>query len=245
MSIHFRCFHFNLNKTSNNSSVFCAFFRPHPTLINTAFILFIFRVFFVQTYLQDPKAEPRRSPAPQRLADYTSFGRGTIRAHSLNSSAHNSKTRIRLVVSTTTDLQLLTQRLADIEPPPAVDWLPVWWLGAGLLALLLVLFAVYRTRRHTAPRLRIDPRRQALSELAELQTHAPAPRECAYRLAAILRRGLQLSQLDEPPPAHIDPQQWQALLRKLSQLRYQTASAELIDQHDLKQIETWLRGTPC
>ncbi|MFQ5489026.1 MAG: hypothetical protein ACE5ET_11360, partial [Gammaproteobacteria bacterium] len=91
----------------------------------------------------------------------------------------------------------LLQRLADIEPPPAPDWHPLL-LASGVLLLLALLTLAW----HLAHRP-LTPRRAALKRLRHLERRWRQDRcnerETAYRLAAILRLGLGLEQLQAGP----------------------------------------------
>lgn len=148
-------------------------------------------------------------------------------------------------MSTTTDLQLLTQRLADIEPPPAVDWQPLWWTAVAVIACIILAIVIFLRFRRRTPATAIDSRQKALVELAILKSQATSSRESAYRLAAVLRRGFELAQLNHTPPANIEPHDWQTLIKKLEKLRYQSSDSEQLSADELNRVETWLRGKPC
>ena len=75
-------------------------------------------------------------------------------------------------------------QLRDIHLPQAVDWWPLapgWWLLLALLLGALGALAVWLTRRHRANLYR----RQALAELAQLQTRGD---NAAADVIALLRR---------------------------------------------------------
>ncbi len=146
--------------------------------------------------------------------------------------------------------------LADIQPPPAPP-LPSWTnlgnsLGTGLLLLalgaaaLFGLIAVMRRRRRS-------PARQALRRLRTLEREwrqgTCPPRQAAYRLATLLRLGLELDSLhvprgerghsDRKSLAHTD--EWRALLSRLDELRYAPRPRQSLTPALFQAARRWLR----
>lgn len=148
-------------------------------------------------------------------------------------------------MSTTTDLQRLSQSLADIEPPPAVDWSLWLWLSAGVVLVLILAVVLWLRLRPGKSVAAIAPPQAALQELTTLKQDLSDTRQSAYRLAALLRRGLSLDVQTQALPSHIDSRDWRELQAKLQQLRYQANCPLQIDEDDLTRVEQWLRGTPC
>ena len=107
----------------------------------------------------------------------------------------------------------LLQRLADIEPPPPPAGHPLLF-SAGLALILLGLLWIGRRMRRPLP-----PRRAALRRLRQLERQWREgqwnDRETAYRLAAILRLGLE-----DGPSCASRAQEWQHLMTQLAALRY-------------------------
>ena len=129
----------------------------------------------------------------------------------------------------------LVQRLADIAPPPPPDWRPLWW-GAAALLLLLALGFLFM-RRPGRP----DPRRLALRRLDCLERdwrkgHCP-DRQAAYRLAALLRLGLGLTDLRHPP---LPDDEWQAFIARLDAVRYRPAPTVRLEEAQFLLARRWL-----
>lgn len=131
----------------------------------------------------------------------------------------------------------LLQRLADIEPPPAPDWHPLLLTGAIFLVLAL-LPLVWRFARRTPA-----PRRTALQRLRQLERQwrqgCCSERETAYRLAAILRLGLELESLrttSEPARGR----EWQQFIEQLDELRYRPQSTGRLSTELFHKARRWL-----
>ncbi len=125
-------------------------------------------------------------------------------------------------------------RLADILPPPVPIAASVdsAWIVAAPFSILLLAGVIYawrrRQRRIEAPDTRRQSRAAALEQLHALKTSWLAQQlsehDAAYRLAAILRRGLGLHQLRNSMPREIDALTWQKTLTLLDHWRYRDDS---------------------
>ena len=168
------------------------------------------------------------------------------------------------------ELKEITQQLADVELPPAPDWQPLTIAAAVVIAAILLAAIVIRLRsRRKNSNNASDTRREALHQLQLLQQqwqqNEVDDRDTAYRLATLLRLGLELNQLtDTPPPALANKQQqWQERVRLLTRLRYQhndkqqhskeprhsglRRNDDELSAEIFSQIEQWLKqgNTPC
>ncbi len=134
----------------------------------------------------------------------------------------------------------LLQRLADIAPPPAPDWRPLLLAGGVLLALLLLTLAWYLARRPQTPR------RAALKRLRLLERQWRQgrcnERETAYRLAAILRLGLGLEQLQAAPEARHEGE-WRQFVAQLDELRYQAQPRRRLSSELFNKARRWLAAS--
>ena len=153
------------------------------------------------------------------------------------------------------ELKTITQRLADLELPPAPDWqTPIVAAIVVVVALLLAVAVVYLHSRRKHAGNGSDSIREALHQLQRLQLAWQQQKindhDAAYRLATLLRLGLGLKQLTEtPPPSLINQQpQWQVLLQQLTRLRYTpTESHSPLTIDAFNQVEKWLKQphAPC
>ncbi len=155
-------------------------------------------------------------------------------------------------------LETLTRRLAELDPPP--DPAPLWTLsGIALvvvLGLLLTALQLIRRRRRLRPgRSPRDAATEALALLDELEQQwrggeIDATR-LGFRLATVVRMGLELNRLDPEPPAGLEEEAaaWRALHHRLHRLRYRDGAAEPIDPALFETIRHLLGkgrgGPPC
>lgn len=140
-------------------------------------------------------------------------------------------------------------QLADVELPLPPNWLP--WLAAmaGAVTLgILLWWLAFRFRRPprqpgTRHAVAVDPEQELERLLSRWHRSEISTREMAYRLAAVLRLGLQLPQLDSQPPACIASyrERWTELVRDLSAMRYQSVAERELHPDVLPLIRTWLR----
>lgn len=141
--------------------------------------------------------------------------------------------------------QGLTQ-LADVELPFAPTWHDLTpYIGIMVVMIIALAAALLLWRRHT-PRTAHEP----LSLLAEFERlHQPeqqaalSPRERAYRLAGLLRVGLNLSQLDDQCPVALAGHQsdWSRIVRALTAARYQSDATLLLSADDVHIMRAWLQ----
>lgn len=137
-------------------------------------------------------------------------------------------------------------RLADIELPAPPHWQP--WI-TGMAAAVTVIAAVaglgiylWRRRGTTS----ISPRQQTLTQIdGLLQAWRRAQlddREASYRLAALLRLGLGLEQLDVHCPAALshDKQQWGRTVTALQRLRYEQTPAAPLQEEEFARVKAWI-----
>ncbi len=153
------------------------------------------------------------------------------------------------------ELRTVTQQLADVELPPAPDWQPLIVAAiVVVIALLLAVAVIYLHSRRKHSGNGSDATREALHQLQQLQLEWQQQKvddhDAAYRLATLLRLGLELNQLSETPPPSLTDQktQWQMLLQQLAQLRYTaTNSHQPLTTDAFSQVEQWLKQahTPC
>lgn len=140
---------------------------------------------------------------------------------------------------------VLTQ-LADVELPFAPTWLNLAPYLGIMVAMVIVLAAALLLWRRRTPRTAHEP----LSVLAEFerlrqpeQQAALTPRELAYRLAGLLRVGLNLSQLDDHCPAALAEHQsdWSRIVRALTAARYHADAMLPLSADDFHIMRTWLQ----
>ncbi len=145
-----------------------------------------------------------------------------------------------------TDLALknIGPQLADIEPPAEAEIWP-WYIALLIIASLFIAAArlaqMKRHRHQNKPPL--TPAEMALERLAELEQQNNDSRTTAFRLATILRLGMELQQLTEQPPTDLAPElheQWQRVIQQLSHLRYQSTPTNNPDSLPYQQIEALL-----
>ena len=144
-------------------------------------------------------------------------------------------------------LKNISPQLADIELPTAVEMWP--WYAALLLILSIVATAARLAqikRRKQSPYIKHTPlpAEVALQRLAELAHQDLSDRRAiAFRLATLLRLGMELQQLTEQPPADLAPalrEQWLFVFKQLTTLRYQNNLPTQQTSLPFEQIETLL-----
>lgn len=139
----------------------------------------------------------------------------------------------------------LTQ-LADVELPFAPTWLDLAPYVGIVFVMSIVLAAALLLWRRRTPRTAHEPL-TALDEFERLrqleQQAALAPRELAYRLAGLLRVGLNLVQLDDHCPAALAEHQsdWSRIVRALTAARYQADAILPLSDADFLIMRAWLQ----
>lgn len=136
-------------------------------------------------------------------------------------------------------------QLADILPPPApggMGWLlPV--IGFAVIVAALVLVWFVKRHRPGKPALPVREAQQRLAMLrAAWQARTFSDREAAYRLAAVLRLGLNLPQLTPRirPRVVDDEALWRETLTQLQVLRYREQAPLTLPPHCFDRAERWL-----
>lgn len=140
-------------------------------------------------------------------------------------------------------------QLADVDLPLPPQWMP--WLVALISLVMIGIFLVWlalrlaRTPRQAGAEHTIAANpEQALEQLlSQWHRNEISAREMAYRLATLLRLGLQLPQLESRPPGCIAShrERWPKLIRDLSAMRYQSVANRELHPEVLPLIRTWLR----
>ena len=146
-------------------------------------------------------------------------------------------------------LKQLTQQLAGIELPPEPNWWPlIWTISGSVIALLLIGLFIWQHHKPKPPQTLADEAPQRLKKIQQQWQHGQLDqRATAYQLATLLRLGLNLKQLDQHSPEHLDDQQpqWQATIQLLQQLRYQADSDLRLTDETFTTIQHWLKqGRP-
>ena len=137
-------------------------------------------------------------------------------------------------------------KLADIELPAPPHWQP---LLTGIAAALVIIasaawLGLRLWRRHRTAAM--SPTQRALAHidalLGEWQRGLMDDREASYRLAALLRLGLGLAQLDVhcPTPLSRDKLQWSRTVAALQRLRYEAAPAVRLEEEEFARIKAWI-----
>ncbi len=137
-------------------------------------------------------------------------------------------------------------KLADIELPAPPHWQPLLiGIAAALTAIILAAglgLHLWRRQRRDAA----SPARRALAQvdalLGKWRSGQLGDREASYRLAALLRMGLGLEQLDVHCPATLsrDRQQWGLTVAALQRLRYEATPAAKLREEEFARIRTWI-----
>ena len=155
------------------------------------------------------------------------------------------------------ELQTIKQQIADVELPPQPDWQPlVTTIIVVTIAVVLAALVIRLRSRRKGPNKISDTKREAIYQLQKLhrqwQAHEVDDHDAAYRLATLLRLGLELSQLTDTPPSklQIEQNQWRDTIQLLTRLRYQQSGTEKsvnLSSETFIQIEEWLKReeTPC
>ena len=137
-------------------------------------------------------------------------------------------------------------QLADILPPPVPSG-PNWMLLAqiGIVCLITALILVWFIKKRFSRRA-VSSAREAVQRLATLReawrSHTISDREAAYRLAALLRLGLALPQLNaRKRPAFVqDETLWRETLDQLHTLRYRNQPVVALSAECFEHTERWL-----
>lgn len=146
-----------------------------------------------------------------------------------------------------TELTSLTAQLADIQLPPEPTLWP-WYLG-GAIALTLLITAAWLTLRRTRSNGRTTHQRSSQEALQRLeQLHGEWRQQqiddqrAAFRLANLLRLGLNLPQLtaETPPQLSPDAALWRQTIEHLQQLRYRNQSPIKLDHSVFDHARRWL-----
>jgi len=141
--------------------------------------------------------------------------------------------------------QQLTQQLAGIELPPAPNWWPLIWSVTGLvLTLVITGLIIWRMNKSKTNKTLADQAPQRLKQIQQQwQNGELDQRTTAYQLATLLRLALGLKQLDQHTPAQLAEQQieWQAMIQRLQQLRYQPDSKARLNDATFTTIRGWLK----
>jgi len=137
-------------------------------------------------------------------------------------------------------------RLADIELPAPPHWQPLLTgIAAALVAFALALWLGLRLwRRYRADTA--SPPQRALAQidglLGDWRHGHIDDREASYRLAALLRLGLGLEQLDVHCPAALsrDKLQWGHTVAALQHLRYEATPAMRLHEEEFVRVKEWI-----
>ncbi|MBI3773757.1 MAG: DUF4381 family protein [Gammaproteobacteria bacterium] len=146
-----------------------------------------------------------------------------------------------------TELESLTVQLADIQLPSEPILWP-WYLG-GIIALTLLLTVArlsFRQRRANTQTIHQHSSQEALQRLKQLHDEWQAQQiddqRAAFRLANLLRLGLNLPQLtaEVPPQLMFDAELWQKTIEQLQQLRYHNQPIIKLDHSVFDHARRWL-----
>jgi hypothetical protein len=137
-------------------------------------------------------------------------------------------------------------QLADILPPPAPGG-PDWMLLVlvGIVCVLAAAVLVWLWKKRHAQRIN-SPAREARRRLATLrsawQSRTLSDREAAYRLATLLRLGLDVPQLSAQlcPRAVEDDASWRETLEQLHALRYRDQAGLSLSSQCFERAARWL-----
>lgn len=140
-------------------------------------------------------------------------------------------------------------QLADVELPLPPDWTP--WLAAGtaMLCIGAILFWLALRMVRTPQRglrqqdIATSPEQELERLLSQWHGNQLSAREMAYRVATLLRLGLELPQLDAQPPACIVSyrERWPELIRSLAAMRYQPTPPGSLHSDMVVVVRTWLQ----
>lgn len=139
--------------------------------------------------------------------------------------------------------------MADIQFPSPPNWQALL-LIIILTALTAALVGWYRWREKPQADFTELNEGSVLTQLNSLEqdwsTGVVSQRSCAYQLASLLRKGLQLPQLDHEPPlcAQHNPQQWRDMILLLQQCRYPEKCPDQLNSLIFEQIRILLSLTP-
>lgn len=145
-------------------------------------------------------------------------------------------------------------RLADIDLPGPPDWQPVLTaLGAAVVLAPAMVWVTWHLWRRVPRRGAAPAAERAAARLDALRRRWEGgeidDREASYRLAALLRLGLGMDQLDGhcPPALTADRTQWAKTVAALGRLRYEPSPAARLQAEDFARIKTWVTaaGAPA
>lgn len=146
-----------------------------------------------------------------------------------------------------TELESLTAQLADIQLPPEPTLWP-WYIG-GAIVLALSITVARLTLRQTRSRQRTTHQHtseEALQRLEQLhrewQQQRVDDQRAAFRIANVLRLGLNLPQLttEAPPQLLFDAALWRQTIEQLQRLRYQHQPSTTLDHSVFDHARRWL-----
>lgn len=137
------------------------------------------------------------------------------------------------------DIDLL-HKIADIQPPVAPDWQSLFINMFLLLILILISLRCFKSifSNNIPPEIKYT----LLTHINKLEQDTLDnhinQRDCAYRLAEILRQAFNLNQLNKPPPfiESDSQQQWHEMLLILNQCRYRGKITTQLDTQYFKLI---------
>lgn len=140
-------------------------------------------------------------------------------------------------------------QLADVELPLPPDWTPWLVAGAALICIGAILFwlalRLVRTPRTGLHQndIATSPEQEWERLFGQWQGNEVPAREMAYRVATLLRLGLELPQLDTQPPACIVSyrERWPELMRELAAMRYQHTPSYRLHSDIVAVVRTWLQ----
>jgi hypothetical protein len=136
-------------------------------------------------------------------------------------------------------------KLADIELPAPPHWRP-WLTGlavafAAITAAAWLGLTLWRRRRTAA----VSAPQRALMQIDRLlqdwrRGHLD-DRAASYHLAALLRLGLGLAQLDVHCPAAVpDKRQWGRTVAALQRQRYEAAPTAALQEEEFARAKAWI-----
>jgi len=142
----------------------------------------------------------------------------------------------------------LLNSIADIELPAPPNWQPAILIGIIIFILLFLMLLILQQRSKLIKnKIYKHHQHSALEQLEKIQQHWKIKsinnRETAYQLAAVLRLGLKLEQLQANACPNILIAQrttWHDTVTQLNKLRYQSHQKDEIESHTFAHIQHWL-----